>query len=293
MTKEKDNRIYKVLLGLLLLGLIAVSVWAYKNYNENESIKADLRDEQVQIQKELENISAEYTAEIDKGNVLNAELTSANDRITRLVDSVSRLEADVKVISRLRKELAKIKQERTALKERITVLETLNKDLSRVNDSTLAALNEEMIKSQEQSDMLSKLNENMSRAATLVPTNFTTQGVIIRRSGKQIENDKARRVDDLKVCFTLPQNPLAQDGVTEFYLQVINPENNVIGSKAQQQFDGQSLTYSKLIKFNYQNKELDICELINAGEDEITSGRYRINLYNGPVRISSSEITLR
>ena len=141
--------------------------------------------------------------------------------------------------------------------------------------------------------MLSKLNENMSRAATLVPTNFTTQGVIIRRSGKQIENDKARRVDDLKVCFTLPQNPLAQDGVTEFYLQVINPENNVIGSKAQQQFDGQSLTYSKLVKFNYQNKELDICELINAGEDEITSGRYRINLYNGPVRISSSEITLR
>ncbi|WP_405378777.1 hypothetical protein [Nonlabens sp. Asnod3-A02] len=293
MAQQKDNRIFKVLLAVLLLALIGLGVWSYSTYQENEGIKVALKDEKAQIQKELENISSEYSIEIDKGNALNADLVDARDRITRLVDSVGKLETDVRVLSRMRAELSNIRKERDLLQDRINTLEIVNQNLSKVNDSTLSALNSEILKNQDKNSTIENMNANMARAAALVPTNFEPVGIIVRSSGKQIENDRARRVDDIKVCFTLPENPLASTGVTSFYLQVINPDNNVLGLNKKQVFDGQELTYSKIVQFNYKGKELDLCEVVDANEDNIIKGRYRVNLYNGPIRVSSNEITLR
>lgn len=293
MAQQKDNRIFKVLLAVLLLALIGLGAWSYSTYQENEGIKVALKDEKAQIQKELENISTEYSIEIDKGNALNADLVDARDRITRLVDSVGKLETDVRVLSRMRAELSNIRKERDLLQDRIHTLEIVNQNLSKVNDSTLSALNSEILKNQDKNSTIENMNANMARAAALVPTNFEPVGIIVRSSGKQIENDRARRVDDIKVCFTLPENPLASTGVTSFYLQVINPDNNVLGLNKKQVFDGQELTYSKIVQFNYKGKELDLCEVVDANEDNIIKGRYRVNLYNGPIRVSSNEITLR
>jgi hypothetical protein len=293
MTQQKDNRILKVLLVLFVIGFVGLGVWSYQTFQENEGIKVALTVEKDEIQKELQNIEKEYTIEIDKGNALSADLVSAKNRITRLIDSVSRLKGDVKVIAVLRRELANIKKERDVLQDKISTLEIVNQMLTMANDSTRAALNNQVLKTQDQSAIIENLNSNVARAAALVPTNFKPVGVIIRSSGKQIENDRARRVDDIKVCFTLPENPLANTGVVSYLLQVIDPENNVIGENKTKDFDGQQLSYSKVIQFNYKGKELDLCELVGLNEDNIVKGRYRINLYNGAARVSSGEITLR
>lgn len=293
MAQQKDNRIFKILLAVLLLALIGLGVWSYSNYQENEGIKVALNDEKAQIQKELENISTEYDLEIEKGNALNADLVDARDRIARLVDSVGKLETDVRVLSRMRAELSNIRKERDLLQDRIHTLEIVNQNLAMVNDSTLSALNSEILKNQDQNSTIENMNADMARAAALIPTNFKPVGIIVRSSGKQIENDRARRVDDIKVCFTLPENPLASTGVTSFYLQVINPENNVLGLNKKQMFDGQELTYSKVIEINYKGKELDICDVLGADEDNIIKGRYRVSLYKGLTPVSSNEFTLR
>ncbi|WP_438961133.1 hypothetical protein [Nonlabens sp.] len=293
MGTQKDNRILKILLGLAVLLLIAVGTYAYKSHHNNEAIKDQLNLEKTEIEKALNNLEADYKIEIEKGTILTEDLETARKRITRLKDSVNLLEPNVAILARLRKELVKIKDERDVLTARVYALEQENQELARVKDSTLQVLNEEIIASTYKSTQIDHLNENMARAAALLPTNFKAKGLIIRNSGKQIENDRARRVDDLQVCFTLPQNTLAATGVQQFYLQVINPDNNVMGLKKKQQFEDQELTYSKVISFNYKGQELDICELVGANEDNIIKGKYRVNLYNNGIRVSSSELSLR
>lgn len=288
-----DNRVFKILFAIAVLLLIALGTYTYRTHHENESIKTALASEKSEIELQLERLEADYIQEIEKGSAITIDLEAARERITRLKDSVKRLEPNVAILARLRKELVKIKDEREVLAARVYLLERENTELERVKDSTLQALNEEMLASSEKSTTIDQLNENMERAAGLIPTNFKPSGVILRSSGKQIENDRARRVDDVKVCFTLPQNPLATTGVQSMYLQVINPENNVLGLKKKEQFGDQELTYSKVVTFNYKGQELDLCELIEANEDDIVKGTYRINLYNGGIRISSGEMTLR
>jgi cell division protein FtsB len=293
MTAHQDNRFLKIIFGVLILLFILLAYWSYTTYQENENIKADLTTEKQRIQEELKNISLEYTSEIEKGNMLSSDLIVARERIIRLRDSVVNLEGSVAVMSILRKELSKIKDERLQLTAKIAKLEESNKFLVRINDSTLAALNEEIIKSELKEETVTKLTENVNRAATLIPTNFNMEGIIVRRSGKQIVNDRASRVDDLKICFTLPENALAKKGVNYFYLQVISPENNVMGAAKTVNFDSQTLTYSKIVEFNYEGKELNICELLDADVEKITKGAYRVNLFNGPIRVGNSEIVFR
>lgn len=297
MGTQKDNRLLKILLGIAVLLLIILGTYTYRAHHKNVAITEELNIEKIEIEKALANLEADYQLEIEKGTALTSDIEAAQERITRLRDSVSRLEPNVAILARLRKELVKIKDEREVFAARVYILEQENQDLVRVNDSTLQALNQEILSSNEKSTQIDDLNnsltENMAKAAVLLPTNFKATGVIIRNSGKEIENDRARRVDDLKICFTLPQNALAPTGVQSFYLQVINPENNVLGLKKKQQFDNQELTYSKVVSFNYKSKELDICELVQANEDDIVKGTYRVNLYNDGIRVSSTDLELR
>ncbi|ARN78435.1 hypothetical protein BST97_10800 [Nonlabens spongiae] len=293
MTSSSDNRIYKVLVVVLILMLAALAIWSYSTFNENEDIMEALTDEKMEIQKELDNISNEYALELEKGTLLSNDLEDARERINRLVDSVDRLEGSVELLAKLRREFAKIKVERDELREELAVLKSENAQLVAKNDSTLQVLNTEVITSIKKSDSINMLTDNMNKAAVLMPVNFETKSYIVRSSGRQVENDRARRVDALNTCFTLPNNTLAEQGVQTLYLQIINPENNVVGARKKIKFGDQELTYSKEVQFNYKGEELKICEMIDLPKEMRESGNYRINLFRDSERLATQVVSLR
>ena len=130
-------------------------------------------------------------------------------------------------------------------------------------------------------------------ASVLYATNLKVFGVIERRSGKMVPTERARRSDKLKICYTVAKNKLVQAGDQELYVQVIDPKNNTLGENSQIQFGDEILTYSLVSKFNYENKDLDICEYISPNGDDFESGRYVINVFNEKDLVSSAEFTLK
>ena len=81
-------------------------------------------------------------------------------------------------------------------------------------------------------------------------------------------------------------------GDKELYVQVLDPKNNVLGANEQIQFDDTVLNYSLISKFNYENRNLNICEFV-APNDDFETGRYVVNVFNAKELISSSEFTLK
>ena len=55
------------------------------------------------------------------------------------------------------------------------------------------------------------------------------------------------------------------------------------------------MTYSLISKFNYENKNIDICEFVTTreGKEKFAKGRYTVNVFNKKELISNSEFTLR
>ena len=59
-------------------------------------------------------------------------------------------------------------------------------------------------------------------------------------------------------------------------------------------FGEQSLNYSVISKFNYENGNLDICEFVTNNTDEkFEEGRYQVNVFNKNELVSRSEFTLK
>jgi hypothetical protein len=88
-------------------------------------------------------------------------------------------------------------------------------------------------------------------------------------------------------------NSIAEKGDKLLYVQVINPENNLLGDKELIAFDEGDLIYSSSTKVYYENDELDVCILINASEEDLIGGRYVINVFDGVQIISTASMVLK
>ena len=141
-----------------------------------------------------------------------------------------------------------------------------------------------------QNTALAKVVEDNS---VLYASNLKVFGVIERNSGKMVPTERARRSDKLKICFTVAKNKLVQSGDQELYVQVIDPKNNTLGENSQVQFGDDILTYSLISKFNYENKDLDICEFVGPNGKDFEAGHYVVNVYNEKDLVSTAEFTLK
>ena len=81
MAPSQDNRLLKIFFAVIILLFVLLAYWSFTTYQENEDIKGRMTVEKERIEKELKNISLEYTDEINKGNILSKELTDARELV--------------------------------------------------------------------------------------------------------------------------------------------------------------------------------------------------------------------
>ena len=115
----------------------------------------------------------------------------------------------------------------------------------------------------------------------------------MRNNGKLVTNNRTRRIDQIRTCFTITENALAQAGERDMYVQVYNPQNELVGDQLAVQHEGGPMVYSAASRIYYENEELDVCILSNTDRDKLTEGTYKVYVYAGPNLIGTSSFNLR
>jgi hypothetical protein len=133
----------------------------------------------------------------------------------------------------------------------------------------------------------------VDKAAQLKLSGLKGEGVIVRNNGKLVTNDRTRRVDQIRACFTITENALAEAGERDMYVQVYNPRNELVGDQIVVQHEGGPMVYSAQSKVFYENEELDVCMLSKTKEDKLIEGTYKVYVYAGPNLIGTSSFNLR
>ncbi|HBR53192.1 MAG TPA: hypothetical protein DEA82_03005 [Flavobacteriaceae bacterium] len=137
------------------------------------------------------------------------------------------------------------------------------------------------------------LSETVAKGSTVRATDLRGEAVIVRNSGKVVDTRRSSRADKIRACFQLAPNAIAEAGDRTFYVQVLNPKNNVLGDKAILNFENGVLNYSKSVNVFYENEELDVCAMIDAKEDDLIEGRYVINVFDGGNQIATTTMILK
>ena len=86
---------------------------------------------------------------------------------------------------------------------------------------------------------------------------------------------------------------LAQAGDRLFYVQVMNPDNNVIGDKSSITFGQDLLTYSKSASVFYENQALEVCAIVDGSSQELVKGLYNITVFDAGRQIGTTTLVLK
>jgi len=292
MTETKSNTALKILTGILAVALVALGIYTVKFYNEEKENKAILQKEKSVIENELNDLIVKYDEAIETNEVLDQDMVNARERISRLLDSVKDSEANLVLISRYRREIGALKSEKDRLFRVVDSLSNRTKMMALTIDSTNTVLAQRV----RLSDSLKVNNQSLStkvdKAAQLKITSLKGEGVIVRNSGKLIENDKTRRIDQIRTCFTISSNDLAKSGEKTMYVQVYNPDNELVGDQIAVKHDGGVMMYSATSTVFYENEELDVCILSKTQGDKLIDGTYKVYVYEGAQLIGTSSFNL-
>ncbi len=293
MTSEKKSNTFKILAGILTVLLVVLGVYTAKLYNDNKETVSILETEKVNIQGELKELISDYDEVIQDNEIKDTELIEARERIEKLLDSVKDSKANVALIRRYKQEINRLKKERKLLFRKADSLIVANRALALQRDSTMTVLDETIKVVDSVTTENTALAEAIKKGSVVGVVDLSASGVIVKKSGKIVDTKRARRADRVRACFTLAPNPLAEKGDRVLYVQVINPKNNLLGSKKTLEFDEGVLNYSAAVKVFYENEELDVCAMVNAREADLIKGTYRINVFDGPKQVATSTMTLK
>lgn len=291
---QKSNTGFKVGLAILAVLFLGTAFYTSKLYSEKKENEALLVSEKQQVMNDLNNLAKDYDEAIAESEVKNNEIIAARDRIQGLMDSLKVSQNSVGSLWRYKKKYLALQEEMDVLLTENDRLKVENEYLATSLDSTNVQLAERTMFTDSLLVQNTELAGVVRDAAALQTVGLVGLGVIERSSGKLIPTERARRSDKIKVCFTVAKNMLTEAGDKELYVQVIDPLNNVLGSNDQIEFEDQVLNYSLISRFNYENRNLNICEYINELEDsKFEKGRYIINVFSDKALISSSEFSLK
>jgi len=292
-TQSSNNNRAKILIGLLVVLLVSLAGYTYTLIQQNKETVLFLEADKAEVQKELEAIVVSYNEILQDNELKDKELIAARDRIVVLLDSVKNYKANLSIINRYKAQVRALKNERTQLFIRADSLLFVTQRLAIEKDSTTAVLNKTIKVVDSVTTANTQLFNSLEKGALIGITNLDATAIIVRKGGKIKETKRASRADKIRVCYTIAPNTLAQAGDRVLYVQVINPDNNIIGDKSNITFGQDLLTYSKSESVFYENQALDVCAIVGTKGQDVLKGLYTINIFDAQRQIGSTTLMLK
>lgn len=285
---------YRLIIGSLIVTIAVLAVFSFTNYESVKEHQLFLEQEKKLVETELSQIIERYDDVANTNDYLTFQLKDAKNETKVALDSLRLMKSDLSVISRFKSQLIVFKNKNKEFLETIDSLNFINKNLEK--DKLL--VKNELKKQVDVNSSLTRknefLNETIERASYLTANSFKARAYQ-NSKGRLYETKRASKAETIEVCFTLAENMLTETGSKELYIQIVNPENNVVADKGFIEFGDSSLIYSIKTVVDYENAVVDICTNIMAGPSEIPlmKGTYFVSVFHKDKKLGNTQIELR
>jgi hypothetical protein len=255
--KKNSNVIYFLI--VVVLALLATDVYLYLQKRGSDTKIVYQNDEKTRLQTELDSLEAQIEqvnigktklsadmqakndslkakikvlrTELAKGKLTQAELAKAQEDVKQLRYFVTSYTAQ---IDELKKQNTSLAAERDTLK---TVIKTVNQ-----KDSTLAKQNQD-------------LGAKVKVGSAIKLATADVVAYKIKGSGKEVDVKRASPAKKIKINFTVASNDIAEKGMHDIFIRIIDPTGNLITGTDSGPFnaDGQDLQFTYKTSIDFKN----------------------------------------
>lgn len=310
-TAKKSNYL-PIIIGLLIAS-VAANAYLFFNkqkqqeiivntttkLTESERLKAELEKQYYEALQDLEKQRTDNKALNELIETQKVELKTNKDRIARMLGDSKNLASAKKEMANLRTQVDGYLVEINKLKEENANLATSNNMLNEEKKSLTTNLEETKKVNEELSTAKAVLISEKEKLATENTTlvkkvniasvvkvnNIDISGYMIKSSGKEVDRNRAKSIDGLRICFDVTENTIAESGVEQFYVRVINPNGetqaleNLGSGVLVNQANNEEIKYTSLKGVKYENKPQNTC--MNWQPNiPFQEGTYTVEVYN-------------
>jgi hypothetical protein len=292
MSEQNNNTGLKIALGILAVLLIGASVLFFLKNSELNDTKTALNSEISVLGDKLQDEISKLNIKISENEVLNEDLLAKRDSLNVTLNELRASKASIESLTKYKNDYFKLKKDIKKLYADNEKLQLVNTQLTKENDSIVGKLDTQLKLSNSLNDQVVDAKKIIQSASELSIAALKSTAIILKSSGKQVLTTKARRADKVKVCFSVAENKITVKGDKTLYIQVLDAKNNVLGENATIVLNGKTLNYSFKTDFNYNNKALDICELLGEPKNGFDKGNYFVNVFRSSDLIANSSFKL-
>ena len=303
MNLRKSTTLFITLSIVLACLLLILGVFTYKDYQSGIAVVGELEKEKTAIKNELSELIVKYDSVKFDNIQMKRILQDTKERLEALNKKLDLDKAPgVRSLLRYRKEVEILKAEKFRLLHLNDSLLTINVEIKDSLSQSNMALNQA-------NDLTAILREENIRLASIVNDNkniidkFGTKYAIsinriesealrVRSSGKKFLTDKAKKAEQVRVCFSVVSENKSIENLVMF-LKVKNPEGALIGVPVNvTTVQGAIVSYSDKKDIEYVEKEGKACFIVEVTKKEMMAGTYKTELYYNHKKVGSSEFEL-
>jgi len=154
-------------------------------------------------------------------------------------------------------------------------------------------IDQEKVKNETLTKDKDDLKQKIDNAAVLQAVGVQAIGIRLKSGGKKEELvDKAKRVEKIKITFTLAKNPLVTPGPKTVYVRIARPDNAILQEGQSFEYQGQQIMYSLMQGVNYTGIPVNVT-LYYSKTDRIIPGSYNIAVFSDGQEIGQTTLVLK
>ncbi len=296
--EKKGGILFKVLAFVFLaVAVIAFVLWFTAN-GKLTDLQKEKEAQRVELQGQLDQMMADHHQLKAENKELTAELAEKDSVIQEKA-------AEIKKALNYKWSYYQIKKKFEALQvvsqdyvRKISELKEENQKLLDENQIIKGQYAAEKKKTSELTKVKEELTEQVDKASVVRAFTVNAMGVRATSSGRERETDRARRVNMIKVCFTLAENIIADAGPKDIFIRIADADNKILvkglGDEYSFNYNGETLQYSIKKTVDYKNEAVAVCAYWNKREtQDIPAGNYKVEIYSENEVIGHANFELR
>ncbi|MEZ5081869.1 MAG: hypothetical protein R2750_00185 [Bacteroidales bacterium] len=297
--KNKGSKTWLIIAILLLIVLIGLLIWFIPMKSNYEDMMREKDTQRSMVEYELNNLMAAHDS-------IKREYGSLADSLSVKDSIILANAAEIKKLLNYKWEYHKVNKKLELLRKitqgyvhQMDSLYTVNRELKEENEKIRQQYNREQDRTRSLTKEKEDLIEKVSVATVLKAYNVVATTLRFTGSGRERDTDKASKVERVKVCFTLSENPLVESGLKTIYLRIIRPDGVVITQKVGGdytfEFQGKPIEYSDKKDVDYKNKDEYVCMhwTKKSKTEPAMIGEYKVFVYTEGYEIGSTTFSLK
>ena len=283
--------------GVIVILVLLLSVGGYYIYNltlKNNALENEIVDvvtEKQSLLKKLQDLLVKYNDMVTTDENLNVSLSLEKEKVSDLITKLNNTQNDLTILKEIKKSYGLLIKSKKEITSAYNDLKSEKDDVylkqKSHNDSLQLALRakDSLILNEKRNQL--QIKSTIKLSIDDLKVNALNEGDL----GVLTVVDKASKASMLNISFSLSENAISQKGIKNYYVQIINPKNVVIGERKMKKFGNNELIYSFYENVNYQARKLEVIKNITV--KQLDKGTFKVIVYDDGNTVATTTFDLK